>query len=91
MNKLGALAEALGDGKVTDYVAEAISEARDGISAEIADLKNLIAEQSREIEEARHAVNEVKSILDAEAEFDKYSLTKSKLIKFMKANGWYDE
>ena len=89
MRKLSALAS-LCDAKTVDYVTEAINEAVAELQLENTILSDRITAQRAEMEALIARLAELEGQSNSASGDDKYSLTKAKLVRLMKENGWYD-
>ena len=89
MNKLEAL-EASTDGKIVDYVTEAIRVSVSDQQVEYQKLLDRMASIQVQIEGLSARTNELEAGSEEASKDDKYSLTKAKLVRLMKENGWYD-
>lgn len=89
MNKLAALAS-LCDAKTVDYVTEAIRVAVADQQQENVKLSERISLQRAEIDALKLRLAELEGQSNSASGDDKYSLTKAKLVRLMKENGWYD-
>jgi len=89
MNKLEAL-EANTDGKIVDYVTEAIRSYIETFEALNTRQTDEILRLDKEVEEAKTRIAELEALSNSASKDDKYSLTKAKVVKLMKENGWYD-
>jgi hypothetical protein len=89
MKKLDILAGEVG-GKVVDYVQEAIREyalvADEERNANLLEIANMNAR----IDAIKQRLSDLEADFNGSLEDDKYALTKAKLIRIMKENGWYD-
>jgi len=89
MRKVAALAS-LCDAKTVDYVTEAINEAVAELQLENTILSDRITAQRAEMEALIARIAELEGQSNSASGDDKYSLTKAKLVRLMKENGWYD-
>lgn len=89
MNKLAALASQC-DAKTVDYVIEAIQVAVADQQQENVKLSERISLQRAEIDALKLRLAELEGQSNSASGDDKYSLTKAKLVRLMKENGWYD-
>ena len=89
MNKLDAL-EANTDGKVVDYVTEAIRVSVADQQVEAQKLQDRMNRIQVQIEGLTARVAELQAGSNSASADDKYSLTKAKVVRLMKENGWYD-
>jgi len=89
MNKLAALASQC-DAKTVDYVTEAIRVAVADQQQENVKLSERISLQRAEIDALKLRLAELEGQSNSASGDDKYSLTKAKLVRLMKENGWYD-
>ena len=89
MNKLEAL-EANTDGKIVDYVTEAIRSYIETFEELNTRQTDEILRLDKEVEEAKTRIAELEALSNSASKDDKYSLTKAKVEKLMKENGWYD-
>ena len=89
MNKLAALASQC-DAKTVDYVTEAIRVAVADQQQENVKLSERISLQRAEIDALKLRLAELEGRSNSASGDDKYSLTKAKLVRLMKENGWYD-
>ena len=89
MRKVAALAS-LCDAKTVDYVTEAINEAVAEQQLQNAILSDRITAQRAEIEALIARMAELEAQANSASGDDKYALTKAKLVRLMKENGWYD-
>ena len=89
MNKVKALASEC-DAKTVDYVTAAIREAVAEQQVQGAILSDRISAQRPEMEAIIARVAELEAHASSASGDDKYALTKAKLVRLMKDNGWYD-
>jgi len=89
MSKVAALASQC-DAKTVDYVTEAIRVAVAEQQIENVKLSGRISSQRAEIEALIARIAELEAHANSASGDDKYSLTKAKLVRLMKENGWYD-
>ena len=89
MNKLDILAGEVG-GKVIDYVQEAIRDYAKKADAERNANLLEIANMNARIDAIKQRLADLEADFNGAREDDKYALTKAKLIRIMKENGWYD-
>mgnify|MGYP003144240031 FL=1 len=89
MNKLEAL-EANTDGKIVDYVTEAIRSYIETFEELNTRQTDEILRLDKEVEEAKNRIAELEALSNSASQDDKYSLTKAKVVRLMKENGWYD-
>ena len=89
MSKVAALAS-LCDAKTVDYVTEAIRVAVAEKQLENVKLSERISSQRAEIEALIARIAELEAHANSASGDDKYALTKAKLVRLMKENGWYD-
>lgn len=88
-DKLHALGSMV-DGKTREYVKEALEVALAETKSLAEENERLNAKQETQLAEIRAHLAELENLMTSFSETEKYSLTKSKLIGFMKQNGWYD-
>lgn len=89
MKKLDILAGEVG-GKVVDYVQEALREYAQKADAERNANLLEIANMNARMDAIKQRLAELEADFNGSREDDKYALTKAKLIRIMKDNGWYD-
>ena len=86
---LASLAPSL-DQPTLAYITEAVRVSDATQALQIAELKNQIAALTNANTVLSNRISELEGLQAVSNGDDKYALTKAKLVRVMKENGWYD-